>query len=236
MSKTSPRKSVWSSPAPQPPAAEPAESGWGTETPQPAAQAPAAVPVVEQLRVVEKKQRDRGWEKEESNRPMLFRRVPPPLRQAIKEIADDLQVRVDDVARAFLEFGLQCYQKNQIQVQPVLSEGRRTLFPRPDDRWNKNVLPGWYERVWEQQPPAKKSRKTPKSGDGQEKPWKWQVSYRGIPAEVQSALREIHQKKSIPLGEVATLFLGHALDAYRTGRLVLNPQPRQPAGLVAEVK
>jgi len=60
MGKTSARKSVWGSPAPQPPAAEPAESGWGTETPQPAAQAPAAVPVVEQLRVVEKKQRDRG--------------------------------------------------------------------------------------------------------------------------------------------------------------------------------
>ena len=45
-----------------------------------------------------------------------------------------------------------------------------------------------------------------------------------------------HEKKSIPLGEVATLFLGHSLDAYRTGRLVLNPQPRQPAGLIAEVK
>jgi hypothetical protein len=230
------RKSMWDTPAPETAAAKPAASGWGGDKPQVAPQPPAAVPVVEQLRVVEKKQRDRGWEKEESNRPMLFRRVPPLLRQAIKEIADDLQVRVDDVARAFLEFGLQCYQKNEIQVQPVLSEGRLTLFPRPDDHWNKNVLPGWYERVWEQQLPAKKSRKTSKSGDGHEKPWKWQVSYRGIPAEVQLALREIHQKKSIPLGEVATLFLGHSLDAYRTGRLVLNPQPRQPAGLIVEVK
>jgi len=236
MGKSSGRKSIWDAPAPQPSGTEPAASGWGNDTPQPAAQPPVAVSVVEQLRVVEKKTRDRSWEREENNRPMLFRCVPPGLRKAIKEIADDLQVRVDDVARAFLEFGLQCYQKNEIQVQPILSEGRLTLFPKPDDRWNKDVLPGWYERVWEQQPPAKKSRKGQKSGDSQEKPWKWQVSYRGIPAEVQAALREIHEMKSIPLGEVATLFLGHSLDAYNTGRLVLNPQLRQPAGLVAEVK
>ena len=225
------RKSMWDTPAPETAAAEPAAPSWGEDKPQAAPPPPAAVPVVEQLRVVEKKQRDRSWEKQEDNRPMLFRRVPPGLRDAVREIADDLQVRVDDVARAFLEFGLACYQKGDLQIQPVLSEGRLTLFPKADNRWGKSPLPGWYEKVWEQRAPAKKARKAHQSNAGQEKPWKWQVSYRGIPGDLQDAMREIHQKKSVPLGEVATLLLGHSLDAYRAGRLVLNPQPRQAAGV-----
>jgi hypothetical protein len=230
------RKSIWDTPAPETGGAESAAPGWGGDQPQAAPQPPAAVPIVEQLRLTEKKQRDRSWEKQENNRPMLFRRVPPGLRDAIKEIADSLQVRVDDVARAFLEFGLLAYQKGNIQIQPVLSEGRLTLYPKSDNRWKKCPLPGWYEKVWEQQPPVKQIRKNRRSPGEQEKPWKWQVSYRGIPIELQAALREIHQKQSVPLGEVATLFLGYSLDAYHAGRLVLNPQPRKPAGLIVEVK
>lgn len=239
MSVKSTRKSIWDPPDPEPTNPgrdEPAAVGWGAEKPLAAPPPPPAVPVVEQLRLVEKKTRERKWEQQPANRPMLFRRVPPPLRAAIKEIAGSLEVRVDDVARAFLEFGLQCYEKGEIQVRPVLSEGRLTLFPKPGAAWEKNALPGWYEKLWGQQPPAKKPRKAHKANPGQEKPWKWQVSYRGIPPELQAALRGIHQTKSVPLGEVATLFLGHALDAYLTGRLVLNPQPRQPAGLRVTVK
>jgi hypothetical protein len=193
-------------------------------------------PVIEQLRVVEEKQRDRSWERQAENRPMLFRRIPPGLRDAIKEIAYTLQVRVDDVARAFLEFGLLCYQKGEIQIQPILIEGRLTLFPRLDDSRKDKSIPGWYENFREQRLPAKPTHKARQAKANQEKPWKWQVSYRGIPASVQSMLREIHQKKAVPLGEIATLFLGHSLNAYRAGRLVLHPQPRSLPGItVAEM-
>jgi hypothetical protein len=192
--------------------------------------------VVEQLRVAEAKKRNRAWESQEQNRPMLFRRVPPALGDAIKQTADTLQVRVDDVARAFLEYGLFCYQKGEIQIQPVLSEGRLTLFPRPGDGKRKPSNPGWSENFREPRPVAKPTRKTRQLKAEKEKPWKWQVSYRGIPAELQDSLREIHQKKAVPLGEIATLFLGHALNAYRAGRLALHPQPRIASGVTLTLK
>jgi hypothetical protein len=225
------RKSIWAAQAPD--STGPGMEGSNLQVdPHP----PAAVPIVEQLRLVEKKERDRSWEKQDGNRTILFRRVPPGLRDAVKKIAESLQVRADDGARAFLEFGLTCYQKGEIQIQPVLSEGRLSLFPTPDNAWGKNPLPGWYEKVWEQQPPVKQNQKNRRPANEQEKPWKWQVSYRGIPMELHTALRELHQEKNVPLGEVAALFLGHSLQAYQNGRLVLNPQPRRAASVTISTK
>ncbi len=238
MSKTSPRKSVWGSPTPQPPAAEPAESGWGTETPQPAAQAPAAVPVVEQLRVVEKKQRDRSWEKQGENRPTSYRGVPPKLQAEVRHVAADLQVTVDDVSRAFLEFGVQCYRKKEIKIAPTLSRQRLTLFPDPDN-WAGVKRPGWYERVWDQPAPkAANGKKSSHKGDTEMvKPWKWpKASYRRLPAELVETISQLHETHSVPVGEIVTLFLGHALEAYQTGRLILEPQPRASASLTVSAK
>lgn len=220
------RKSIWDSTESASP--EPAgQPGWDAQSPSPGEQPPLeAIPVVEQLRVAEKKSRDRKWERQPENRAMLFRGIPPGLRTAIKEIAISLNVRVDDVARAFLEFGLQCYRKGEIQVQPVLSDGQRTLFPARDDSWGRNSLPGWYEKVWEQQSPQNKARRNNNTGGSREKTWKWQASYRGIPVPIQAEIRQIRTDKDVPLGEIATLFLGHALEAFRNGRLVLNPQPK----------
>jgi len=227
MGKPVARRSIWEQP-PTGEAVEPSESSpaWGgAAAAEP--QAPAAVPVIEQLRVAEKKPRDRGWELE--NRPVLFRGVPPGLHEEIKQVADDLGVRASDVARAFLEYGLLCHQRGELQVEPVLSHYRLTLFPTGDG-WG-NERPGWYEKAWDPQPPAVRSRKGKAAKDIPPKTWQQQVAYRGIPQEVQAAIRMIHQQRHVPLGEVATLLLGHALQAYRDGRLVLHPQPRQAPGL-----
>jgi len=183
--------------------------------------------VIEQLRVAEVKSRDRGWELE--NRPILFRGVPPGLHAEIKQVADDLGVRASDVARAFLEYGLLCHQRGELKVNPVLSQYRLTLFPTGNG-WG-NQRPGWYEKVWDPQPPAVRSRKGKAAKGTPPKAWQQQVAYRGIPQELQAAIRAIHQQRHVPLGEVATLLLGHALQAYRDGRLVLHPQPRQAPGL-----
>lgn len=228
MSKPTPRRSIWEQPPAGEASVQPDDSPtWGS----PAAaepQAPAAVPVIEQLRVAEARQRDRSWEK--SNRSMLIRGLPVKLCQSIKGIALALQVRADDVARAFLEYSLLCYQRGEIHVTPVLYEQRRTLFPDPRSDWGKDQLPGWYEKVWDPQPPELPVSPR-KSKTVEEKPWQRQVSYRGIPDEMQTAMRELHRQHNVPLGEIATLLLGHALDAYQSGRLVLSPQPRQAAKL-----
>lgn len=210
------RKSIWDTPessSPPPQAAMPVP--------------PVAVAVVDQLRVAEKKQRNRTWEKETSNRPVTYRGIPPQLQEAIKEIAADLLVNVDEVARAFLEFGLQCYQKGEFHLTPVLSNQRLTLFPASDG-WGSKQRPGWFEQVWDVKPPQSATRRSRRKGEPETaKPWQWRrVSYRGLPSELQAAIRELHQQHFVPIGEVVTMFLGHSLEAYQTGRLVLNPQPR----------
>ena len=224
------RKSIWD--PPEPPATE-AEEQFPSE---PAAIPPVhpATPVIEQLRVAEAKQRDRSWEKKTANRPTTYRGVPPKLQAAIREIATDLQVNVDDVGRAFLEFGLQCYQQGEIRMTALLSNQRLTLFPAAD-AWGSKPRPGWFEQVWDTQPPdpAAKQRSRRKTNADTAKPWQWpRVSYRGLPDGLKAAIQEMHQQHHVPAGEVVTLLLGHALDAYQNGRLVLNPQPRNEPLLI----
>jgi hypothetical protein len=234
--KKSGRKSIWNSTETE--ISEPGgQTTWEGHSPLSGEQQPPeAIPVVEQLRVAEKKERNRQWERQPENRPMLIRGIPPVLRASVKEIAAVLNVRIDDVARAFLEFGLKCYRSGEIQIQPVLSDGRRTLFPSPDAGWGRNILPGWYEKVWDQQPPQKGVRSKRQSNSTRDKPWKWQASYRGIPEEIQAEIRQIRISKEVPLGEIATMLLGHALEAYKTGRLVLNPLPKTEAKLHTDLR
>jgi len=222
------RKSIWDTPTGKRPAVgeeqnldEQAPSGGDSPV------MPVATPksVVEQLRVAAEKKRDRKWERE--NRSFLIRGVPPQLTTAIKEISVDLDVKTDDVARAFLEFGLECHRKGEINLTPVMSDQRLTLFPKPVNGWQRKKLPGWVEKMWDSQPPQKPTRRGKSTQEpGKEKAWRWQVSYRGIPEDVKETLRQLHQQHSIPLGEIVTALLGHSLEAYQIGRLALVPQPR----------
>jgi hypothetical protein len=225
------RKSIWDTPAPEAGNTEPTAPGWGGD--QASAQPPAAVPIVEQLRLAEKKQRDRSWEKQEDNRATSYRGVPPKLQAEIRQVAVELQVTMDDVARAFLEFGLQCYRKNEIKIAPALSRQRLTLFP-DSDNWVGAQRPGWYERVWEK-PTLKITTSKKGAHKGEEpavKPWNWpKVSYRRLPADLVETIRQLHEKHAVPVGEIVTLFLGHALDAYQSDRLILDSQPRKGASL-----
>jgi hypothetical protein len=237
MGKTE-RKSIWDIPAPETPGGEPATSGWGGNQPQPASQLPAAVPIIEQLRLVEKKQRDRSWEKKEGNRPTSYRGVPVRLQAEIRQVAVELQVTVDDVARAFLEFGLQCYRQGELKITPTLRRQRLTLFPAPD-HWTGVRRPGWYEcdRDRPVPKPTRCKKSTHKSDEQAETPWKWpKASYRRLPGDLVETIRQLHEKHSIPVGEIVTLFLVYALDAYQSGRLILEPQPRTSASLAYSSK
>jgi hypothetical protein len=233
------RKSIWDTPPGSSPVASEEVQPWGgtqsVETAQAAPPTTAPKAVIEQLRVAEARQRDRSWEK--INQPFLIRGVPPKLTVAIKEIAIDLNVKTDDVARAFFEFSLECHTKGEIQLTPVLSEQRLTLFPKPEKGWPGKNQPGWAEKMWDFQPPSKPARKGKASQTpAKEKAWRCQVAYRDIPDEIKTILRQLHQQHSVPLGEVATAFLGHALDAYQSGRLVLFPQPGVASSLVSQTR
>lgn len=169
------------------------------------------------LQTAEKTTRTRTWEK--THRATTYRGVPPQLHARVKELSGELAVNLDDVARAFLEFGLACYQRGELRIEPVLNL-KLTLFPKGQR--------SWYENSQAPTPPVRNKKKPKKENH---KPWRLpRVSYR-LPASIRQQVDEIRQEKNVPAGEVVTLFLSHALEAYENGRLILQPIPRQGASL-----
>jgi hypothetical protein len=79
-----------------------------------------------------KARRDRSWEKKQREKVGLvaYRGIPASLNAQIKAVAGELGVPVGDVARAFLEYGLEAYRNGALELTPELATGRYTLFSR----------------------------------------------------------------------------------------------------------
>jgi hypothetical protein len=75
--------------------------------------------------------RNRAWEKSQRDKKdvVTYRGVPASLGKQITRIAGDLGVPAGDVARSFLEYGLQAYQAGDLELKPKLAVGRFTLHP-----------------------------------------------------------------------------------------------------------
>lgn len=173
------------------------------------------------LPTAEKRSRDRRWE--QTHQAMTFRGVLPSLHTAIKELAEYLQVNVDDVARAFLEYSLRCYELGRLKIEPVLHQ-KLTLFP-------EGKRAGWYEAgPGNRAPSSSEKRATPKQ---KAKPWQFRVSYR-LPLEIRLAVDKLRTQKNVPVGEIVSVLLDYALKAYQRGQLVLTPVPKQGSGLLAK--
>ena len=70
----------------------------------------------------------------------------------------------------------------------------------------------------------------PESTTGRDRSWDREhnflvATYRGIPAELHRQIKEIADKKGVPVGEVARAFLEYALEAYQDGDLELSANP-----------
>ncbi len=52
------------------------------------------------------------------------------------------------------------------------------------------------------------------------------ATYRPIPPELQAEIKDVANENMVRVGEVARLFLEHALREYKAGRLKLSPQLR----------
>ena len=74
-----------------------------------------------------KAKRDRSWERRQQL--VAYRGIPPELQEELKGIARKLGVTVGEVARTFLEYGLEAYEQGQLELRPVLTTGKHTLFP-----------------------------------------------------------------------------------------------------------
>ena len=157
--------------------------------------------------------RNREWEK--AHRPYRYVNVPTELREQVTALAEHLVVSADEVARSFIEYSIECFDEEtlQVDVRPNPQGRKMTLFPQEQAQ-------GWQAAEGApQQIPTRRKRKT-------ERPKKAYpaVSYR-LPESLHDDICGLGMDLDVPLGEVVTLLLGHGLEAYKSGRLRLNPQP-----------
>lgn len=172
-----------------------------------------------------KKPRNRAWEK--ANRAKTFRSVPEEVSAKVVAIADQLGVTADEVARAFLEYGLYCMERETLTVQPRIKGTRMTLYPL-DSGWTKQH--GWVEEGWNPTPKAVLSEKRRRKQKGAEEPRLWSrwVAYR-LPDELVKRLKERAERHSVPIGELVGLLLKHSANRYVQGVLRLISHPKQDA-------
>lgn len=166
---------------------------------------------LEEARKPKSKERKREWEK--ANKPKHYRGVPAAVREQVKAVAEELGVTADEVARAFLEYGLLCIQRGTLVIQPAASQRRvkMTLYPFSGA--------GWAENGWTPQPPKRSGRKK------DETPALWrEIAHYRLPDDLHEQIKRAAQL--VPVGELVAVLLKHGIESYQNGVLVLLPQPK----------
>jgi hypothetical protein len=141
--------------------------------------------------------------------------VSVELREQVLALAEHLEVTVDEVARAFIEYGVECVNdgKLHLRAQPNPHGRKMTLFP-------KEQAKGWHEANGTPRGiPTRKKKRTK-----QAKRVYPAVSYR-MPKKVHDDICRLAMDLGVPLGDVVSFLLQYGLDAYRSGMLSLKPQP-----------
>lgn len=157
--------------------------------------------------------RNRKWEKE--HRPYRYVNVPTELREQVLALAEHLGVTADEVARAFVEYGIECVDEENLHLraQPNSYGRKMTLFP-------KDHAKGWQEtNESRREIPTRKKKRSE-----QTKRIYPAVSYR-LPEKVHDDICGLAMDLVVPLGDVVSFLLQYGLDAYRRGKLSLNPHP-----------
>lgn len=132
-----------------------------------------------------------------------FRGIPKKLHESLKQTAADLGVSPGELARYFLEYGLDRIEAGEELVTPEFVPGGYTLYPgeRPKQA-------------------RRKSRRKPKT---QQQP----RSYYGVPREVVKQVLAVSQSLGVTQGELARYLFERGLALYREGKLTLKPVPVQ---------
>lgn len=177
-----------------------------------ASDTPSTSDFLSYLPVAESRKKNRDWEK--SHKPKHYRSVPRELREALRETAQALSVLVDDVARAFIEYSLDCVSKGTLTLAGKPKTQRMTLYPFEGA--------GWAVNGWTPKPPEVATRR--KSNADEKKTWQEDVCYR-IPDELHERVKKLAHDR-YPIGEVVTVLLQNGLNDYQAGILLLKPQPK----------
>lgn len=157
--------------------------------------------------------RNRKWEK--AHRPYRYVNVPLEVREQVLSLAGHLNVTADEVARALLEYGLECVddEKIQLHTRPNPRGRKMTLFPHDQAR-------GWKEANG----PRKEIPTRRRSILNREKKIHSAVSYR-FPKRLHDELCGLAMELDVPVGEMVAFLLRHGLEAYQNGELSFQPAP-----------
>jgi hypothetical protein len=162
-----------------------------------------------------RKKRDRKWEKAHQGQVATYRGVPPEMHQTLLHLAESLGVPVDEVARAFLEFGLAHHKSGHLPIHPYPKAQRMTLYPDETaipDRKSK----AWLKDAFSSARPGKKRNK-----GSQPKRWEARVSYR-LPVALKQEVKELAETHTVGVGELVYFLFQFGLSAYENGDLRLD--------------
>ncbi|GAP13169.1 hypothetical protein LARV_00920 [Longilinea arvoryzae] len=166
-----------------------------------------------------RKRRERGWERTRRAEIATYRGIPPETHQTLIRIASALGVPVDEVARAFLEYGLGQYQAGQLPLSPYPKAQRMTLFPE-GNQTHVATASRWLQQAFlaKQSHHKGKKAKSPKN-------WESRATYR-IPAELKTEVKQVASEHFVGVGELVLFLFLYALKAFEEQRLQLQPQPK----------
>ena len=158
--------------------------------------------------------RNRSWEK--AHRPYRYVNVPLELREQVLALAEHLSVTADEMARALIEYGMECVdeEKVHLQARPNPLGRKMTLCPHGQAK-------GWKEAKG----PRKEIPARRRSILNREKKIHAAVSYR-FPKNLHDEVCGLAMELDVAVGEVVAFLLRHGLDAYRDGGLNFHPEPR----------
>ena len=204
--------------------------GWGTQsdvdqdTPDVQPERPATI--LDQLRTAEPKiqmVRDRSWEGKHPSK--TYRKVPHEIRDTVNEIAETYGFNASQIAQAFLEYALMCYQRGDFELELELDQNGLTLMR---GGWSDEKKPIWAENTWGNKPPKKKKKRRRKNGTPL---YKQRVNFR-LSLDLVAQIDEVCETQRGPDGdlisrtyhdgEVVTRFLTFSIEAYNTGKLALK--------------
>ena len=187
------------------------ESTQVTSDPNPLADMPVPVAhsVLEQLNFAEPRKKAHPGSLSKRTGQVSFRGFPKGLQEEIRHAAGDLQVSIDDLVRATLEFALGAYWSGKLEIDPLPGKMKMTLYPLS-------------------QPQAQKPTKVNKTKRQKSESLRWigVVTYRGIPLPIKDGVKQISSDHDVPIGEVAAFLIQYGINAYRSGTLVLRPAPK----------
>ena len=172
--------------------------------------------------------RNRKFEKE--HRAFSYRLTDKEINDKIAGIADALLVPVDDVARAFVQAGINAARLGRIPLHTIpLAPKRMTLFPTGNETWEIREEASWPNEISIRKKKRRLSEFEKKQR--QRELNQFRVSYRW-PASIDDQLKQLVEqligkqkaRSDGRKGWVLTILFRYSLNAYQAGLLPLEPK------------